>query len=115
MNNKEIQRKRRHIRIRSIVIGTEKRPRIVVFRSNLRTYVQVVNDDNGKIKFGFCTDNDPKSKKTAMEKCSELGKRLANELKKNKIDSIVFDRNGYKYHGKVKAIAEAIREGGINF
>jgi len=118
MISKNSQRKKRHARIRKIITGTETRPRVVVYKSNTRTYVQVIND----VKNLIIASNDTlsfvkssKSKGKDIEICKLMGIELAKEIKLKKLDKIVFDRNGYQYHGKVKALAEGLREGGIIF
>jgi len=109
-------RKRRHRKIRKTVIGTAQRPRVIVFRSNVSTYVQVINDDNGKVLMSKSVNHKgTKVKDKPMALCQKMGLALAEDVKKAKIQKIVFDRNGYKYHGKVKAVAEGLREGGIKF
>jgi len=114
MLEKELKRRKRHSRIRKTVIGTTDRPRVVVYKSNTTTYLQVANDDNGKITLSISSKKSD-SKEKPLDACNKMGVEFAKTLKGKKIDSIVFDRNGYKYHGKVKAIAEGLREGGILF
>jgi len=115
MLEKELKRKKRHNKIRKTIIGTAKRPRVVVFRSNLKTSAQIVNDDNGNILLSGDTSKIKEKGKKPIEKCKLLGTQLAEELKSKKIDTIVFDRNGYRYHGGIKEVAEGMREGGIKF
>jgi large subunit ribosomal protein L18 len=80
------------------------------------TYIQVVNDDNGKVLMSKSVNHkDNKSKEKPMVLCHKAGVELAADIKKAKVEAIVFDRNGYKYHGKIKAVAEGLREGGIKF
>jgi large subunit ribosomal protein L18 len=114
MLEKEIKRNKRHSRIRKIIIGTTDRPRVVVYKSNTATYIQVVNDENGKIVFATSTKK-LGSKDKPLEDCKKMAISFAKLLKEKNINSIVFDRNGYKYHGKVKIIAEGLREGGLLF
>ena len=97
-----------------------KYPRLIVFRSNKNIYVQLVDDNEQKTILSSSTiDKNIKSKLNKISGKIDMGKEvgydIASKLKKNKIDKLVFDRNGYRYHGRVKAIAEAIREKGINF
>ena len=113
-NKKETARKRRHIRIRAKVQGSEARPRLVVFRSLLHTYAQLINDETGVV-LASSSDMKSKAKGTKSEKAKEVGVELAKLAKEKKIESVVFDRNGYKYHGRVKAVAEGAREGGLIF
>lgn len=112
-SEKELSRKRRHQKIISIAQGTKVRPRLVVFRSNTHTYAQLVDDEAGKT---LTSVSDLKEKKgTGLEKAKNVGKLIAEKAKELKIETCVFDRNGYKYHGKVKALADAAREGGLKF
>ena len=102
-------RQRRKIRIRKKISGTADRPRLVVFRSNLHMYAQVVDDVTLTLsrqgeKFG-CN-------KAGAE---AVGKEIARLAKEKNIDKVVFDRNGYLYHGKIKAVADGAREGGLEF
>jgi large subunit ribosomal protein L18 len=109
-------RERRHRRVRGKVSGTAQRPRLVVTRSNRGIVAQLVDDSNGRtlasatwlqVKKSF------KGNKTAQ--AAEVGKLLAEQAKAAKIDVAVFDRGGYLYHGRVKALADAAREGGLKF
>lgn len=110
---KNDHRKRRHIRIRSRVNGTAECPRLVVSRSLRFTYAQLIDDTNHKV---VATANDMKSKKgTKVERASEVGKEIGKKATDAGIKACVFDRNGYKYHGRVKAVAEGAREAGLKF
>lgn len=112
-NSKIEQRRRRHARIRARLSGTAERPRLVVFRSLQKNYAQLVNDSTGKI---LATAHDRSLHKgSKSERAKEVGLLLAKTAKENGIISCVFDRNGYKYHGRVKAIADGAREGGLKF
>jgi ribosomal protein L18, bacterial type len=107
------KRMRRHARTRARMSGTAERPRLIVFRSNMNIYAQMIDDSTGKTLVSF---NDLKIKKgTKTERASEVGKAVAESAKKAKIETCVFRRNGYKYHGRVKALAEAAREAGLKF
>jgi large subunit ribosomal protein L18 len=109
-------RKRRHRRVRGKVQGTAERPRLVVARSNKGISAQLVDDIEGKTLAGATWTALPKSfKGTKTEQAAEVGKRLADEAKKAGIESVVFDRAGYLYHGRVKALADGAREGGLKF
>lgn len=110
---KSQKRDRRRLRIRSKIFGTETRPRLSVFKSNTRLYVQLINDEVGKTIFAASTA-DIKGE-NAVAKAKEAGKQIAVKAKENKIKEIVFDRGGYVYTGKVKAVAEGAREGGLKF
>jgi len=113
MKTKEIIRLRRRAKIRAKTTGTTERPRLVVKRSLKNIYAQVIDDSTGKT---VISANDLKSKaKGKIERAKEVGEAIAKASKDNKITSIVFDRAGYKYHGRVKALADAAREGGLQF
>jgi len=108
-------RVRRHRRVRGKLSGTAERPRLVVFRSNRGIFAQLVDDQTGRtLASGAWTslDSRPASK---MEQASSVGKALAAAAKKAGIERCVFDRGGYLFHGRVKALAEGAREGGLQF
>jgi large subunit ribosomal protein L18 len=107
-----VKKIKRHKKIRSKISGTDKRPRLFVFRSNKHIYASLIDDIKGKTILTTC-DKDLKGTKT--ERAEKIGEILAKEAKVKKITSIVFDRGGYKYHGRVKALAEALRKGGLKF
>ena len=108
-------RARRHRRIRGKVSGTAARPRLVVFRSNKGISAQLVDDLSGKTLAGasWVALGDFEGNKT--EQAAEVGKRLAAAAKDAGVEACVFDRGGYLYHGRVKALAEGAREGGLKF
>ena len=109
-------RRRRHRRVRSKIHGTAERPRLVVFRSNRGVSAQLVDDHSGRTVVSAGWMQLPKSfKGDKTEQAAEVGKLLAASAKKAGIDSVVFDRGGYLYHGRVKALAEGAREGGLQF
>jgi large subunit ribosomal protein L18 len=109
-------RARRHRRVRGKVLGTAERPRLVVFRSNRGIEAQLVDDVEGKTIAAASWLNLKKSfKGKKTEQAAEVGKLLAANAKKTNVKRIVFDRGGYLYHGRVKALAEAAREGGLQF
>ena len=109
-------RARRHRRVRGKVAGTAERPRLVVFRSNRGIEAQLVDDDSGRTVAASSWLGLPKSfKGDKSEQAAEVGKRLAAAAKKAGVERAVFDRAGYLYHGRVKALADAAREGGLNF
>ncbi len=116
MNHKESTRARRHLRIRAKISGTSQTPRLVVFRSNLHTYAQMINDEDGKVLLAS-SDAKVKGKMvgTKVESAKKIGTEVAKLAKEKGITKCVFDRNGYKYHGRVKAVAEGAREGGLQF
>lgn len=106
-------RTRRHIRVRAKISGTAERPRLSIFRSNSNIYAQLV-DDTKSLTLASSSDHGVK-KGTKTEKATEVGKDIAKKAQEKNITAIVFDRAGYKYHGRVKAIAEAAREAGLKF
>ncbi|MBN2016148.1 50S ribosomal protein L18 [Candidatus Dojkabacteria bacterium] len=115
--SKKTLRKKRQERVSRKIIGLSKRPRLAVYRSNKHIYAQVIDDEK---KVTLVSSSDKKlsqgdQKKTKTEKASLVGMDLGKKLVKNKIKSIVFDRRGYKFHGRVKALAEAVRGEGIIF
>ena len=106
---------RRHKKIRSTISGTENRPRLSVFRSNKGMYIQLIDDLNGKTLVSANTKELKDSKNKKIEISFKLGKLLAEKALKKNISKVVFDRGGYKYHGRVKAVADGAREGGLIF
>lgn len=94
------------------MIGTKARPRLSVYKSNKAIYAQLIDDEEAKT---ILADDSRKidSKKKPMEKAFELGQQIAKSCKEKKIENIIFDRNGFRYHGQIKSLAEGIREGGI--
>ena len=110
-------RSRRHLRVRKKVSGTAGRPRLVVFRSLRHIYAQLVDDDRGVTLLGV-GDTSEGAQVTGNGKVvrgKAVGKLLAEKAKAAGISSVVFDRGGYRYHGRVKAVAEGAREGGLQF
>lgn len=107
-------RKRRHIRIRAKITGTAERPRLVVFRSLNNHYAQLI-DDVAKKTIVSCSDLKLKGKEQKTASAKKVGMELAKLAQAKGITMCVFDRNGYQYHGRVKAIAEGAREGGLKF
>ena len=109
-------RARRHKRVRGKVRGTSERPRLVVSRSNRGISAQLVDDMDGKTLAAASWLQLKRSfKGTKTEQAAEVGKLLAANAKKAGLERVVFDRGGYLYHGRVKALADAAREGGLNF
>ena len=111
---KEAKRVRRHSRIRASVMGTQERPRLAVFRSNKFIYAQLIDDDKS-ITLTSASDITDKKGKTKTERAQKVGADLAKKAKDLKIEAVVFDRGGFNYTGRVKALAEAAREGGLKF
>ncbi len=109
-------RERRHRRVRRHLVGTAERPRLVVFRSNRGIEAQLVDDLAGKTLAAASWLHLKKSfKGDKTEQAAEVGKLLAANAKKAGVESVVFDRGGYLYHGRVKALADGAREGGLRF
>jgi large subunit ribosomal protein L18 len=114
--NRKAERTRRHIRVRTKVSGTEECPRLCVFRSNSGIYAQIIDDVKRVTLVQASTlDKEVKTKHANKEAAKEVGALIAKRAKENKISDVVFDRGGYVYHGVVKELAEAAREGGLNF
>ncbi|MBA2615702.1 MAG: 50S ribosomal protein L18 [Actinobacteria bacterium] len=109
-------RLRRHHRLRRQVSGTAERPRLVVFRSNRGIEAQLVDDVGARtLASARHTELKKSFKGSKTEQAAEVGKQLAQAAKKAGVEAVVFDRGGYLYHGRVKALAEAVREGGLIF
>jgi large subunit ribosomal protein L18 len=109
-------RLRRHRRVRGKVRGTAERPRLLVFRSNRGIFAQLVDDDGGRTLAAASWKELPASfKGDKTEQAAEVGKRLAAAAKTAGVDVVIFDRAGYLYHGRVKALADSAREGGLTF
>ena len=108
-------RERRRRRIRGKVAGTAQRPRLAVFRSNAGISAQLVDDQAGKTLAAASWQGLKSSKGSKTDQANEVGKLLAANAKAVGIESCVFDRGGYLYHGRVKALAEGAREGGLTF
>ena len=114
--NRQLERARRHARVRNKISGTAERPRLCVFRSNTNIYAQIIDDVAGNTIVSASTlDKEVKTKKSNVEAAKEVGTLIAKRAAKKEIKTVVFDRNGYLYHGKVKALAEAAREAGLEF
>jgi large subunit ribosomal protein L18 len=113
MQNKTDKRIRLKKKIRAKIMGTEKRPRLTVFRSNKFIYAQIINDVTGKT---LAEASDVKiNKGTKMERAKIVGNTIALNAAKNKIKQVVFDRNGFKYTGRIKIVADNARAGGLEF
>ncbi len=109
------KRLRRRRRVRAKVHGSAVRPRISVFRSNRGIFAQLIDDDAGVTLASVQWTEDALKSLKPMEQATEAGKLLASRAKDAGIDTAVFDRGGYQYHGRVKALAEGAREGGLSF
>ena len=114
--NRKLERVRRHIRIRNKISGTAERPRLCVFRSNANVYAQIIDDVAGNTLVSASTlDKEIKTKHANKEAAKEVGKLSAKRAAEKNIKDVVFDRGGYIYHGVIKELAEAAREGGLQF
>ena len=111
-NKTKLQRK---MRISSNVRGTANKPRLSVFRSNSAIYAQLIDDTEGKTILGVSERYVESEKGTKTEKAKALGMLLAAKAKEKKIKQVIFDKGSYRYHGRVKAMAEGVREGGLVF
>lgn len=105
-------RKVRHERVRKQIIGTKDIPRLNVYRSNTNIFAQIIDDENGVT---LASASSMKMKGNNTEVATKVGEAIAKEAKKAKITKVVFDRGGYLYHGRVKALADAARENGLEF
>jgi large subunit ribosomal protein L18 len=117
MDNKSIARRKIRYRIRKTVSGVGQKPRLSVFRSNTDIYVQLINDESGvTIAAASSKDKDIKAQKAnKTEKSKLVGTAIARKAGELGIKAVVFDRGGYIYHGRVKAVADGAREGGLEF
>lgn len=119
--SRSLQRQRRHMRVRNRVQGSAERPRLVVFRSLRNVEGQLVDDDAGRTLLGLSTLAEElrgfsaEGQNRRVEQAFAAGKLLAERAKSQGISTVVFDRGGYKYHGRVKAFADGAREGGLEF
>ena len=108
-------RLKRHRKVRARVSGTKDIPRLSVFRSNKDMFVQLIDDVKGETLASVSGKEIKEKNKTKLEIASLLGRLIANKASKIKIKKVIFDRGGYKYHGRVKAVADGAREGGLEF
>jgi large subunit ribosomal protein L18 len=113
-NIKTEKRARLHKKIRSRVSGTAERPRLAVFRSNRYMYAQLIDDQKG-ITVVSASDLSLDDKMNKVERAKTVGKKLAEQAKKASITKVIFDRGGFSYRGRVQALADAAREGGLQF
>ena len=114
--DKNAQRKKRHKRVRSKVFGTPERPRLNVFRSEKHIYAQIIDDVSGHtVCSASSVEKDFKGSGSNKEGAKTVGKTVAKRAVAKGIETIVFDRGGYIYHGRIKELAEAAREGGLKF
>lgn len=113
-DSRNVQRKRRHDRLRKKISGTSQKPRLNVFRSNKGIYVQLIDDVNHKT-LASASSKELKLTNNNIETCSKVGELIAKKAKDAGINEVVFDRGGYLYHGKIKALADACRNAGLEF
>ena len=114
--NRKMERARRHARVRRKISGTAERPRLCVYRSNTNLYVQVIDDVAGVTLVSASTlDKEVKTKYANKDAAKEVGALIAKRALEKNIKDVVFDRGGYIYHGVVKELADAARNGGLNF
>ena len=110
------QRKKRHKRVRSKISGTPERPRLNVFRSEKHIYAQIIDDNAGSTLCSASSlEKSFEGSGSNKEGAAKVGKQVAERAKKKGIENVVFDRGGYIYHGRIKELAEAAREGGLKF
>jgi len=123
MSRKKEKRHRRHKKVRAKISGTIKVPRLCIFRSNKHIYAQLINDEKGETLAAVSDEKMKKVKSSAKKPAKttkvalayEVGKLIAEKALKNKIEKVIFDRGGWKYHGRIKAVADGAREGGLKF
>ena len=114
--DRKATRQRRHLRVRRKISGTPECPRLCVYRSNTNVYAQIIDDVAGNTLVSCSTlDKEIKTKHANKEAAKEIGAMIAKKALEKNIDTVVFDRGGYIYHGVVKELAEAAREGGLKF
>ena len=114
--NRKAEKDKRHLRVRKKISGTAECPRLCVCRTNKNLFVQVIDDVNAVTLVSASTlDKEVKTKKSNVEAAKEVGTLIAKRAADKKITTVVFDRSGYIYHGVVKSLAEAAREGGLEF
>ena len=114
LQKKQAGLRRRHTRVRGKISGTAERPRLTVFRSNSQIYAQVIDDVKG-VTLASASSLGIKDKMTKTEKAAQVGKAIAENAIKAGVTEVVFDRNGYLYHGRVQQLADAAREAGLKF
>jgi large subunit ribosomal protein L18 len=116
-NKKAYRRYRIKKRIRKTINGTAERPRMSVFRSNKQIYVQLIDDLSGKtlVSASSMEESTEEANMTKIKQAEKVGKLIAEKASKAGIETVIFDRNGYLYHGRVKSLAEAARKGGLKF
>ncbi len=111
---KNLKKERRHAKVRAKIKGTSEKPRLSVFKSNTGMYLQIIDDTRSKTLLA-AHSKEVKAKGKKTEISFELGKLIAKKALEKKIDTVVFDRSGNKYHGRIKMVAEGARDGGLKF
>lgn len=112
---KQQSRQRIHLRVRKKISGTPERPRLSVYRSNKAIYCQIIDDSKGHTLVAASSAENGKTSGNKTEQAKSVGQLIAEKAKSAGIETVVFDRGGYLYHGRVKALAEGAREGGLKF
>jgi large subunit ribosomal protein L18 len=113
---RRVARDRRHTRVRKKVHGTAARPRLAVFKSNRYIYAQIIDDEAGRtLAAASSQEKSLRGKSLSIDSAAEVGKLLAERAGDAKVTEVVFDRGGYPFHGRVKALADAVREAGVRF
>lgn len=116
LKQKKASRRRRKLHIRKSISGTAQRPRLSVYKSNKNIYVQAIDDDKGHTITSISSiESDYKDLEKNVENAKKLGNVLGERLMEKKVDTAVFDRNGYRFHGIVKGLADGAREAGVKF
>ena len=113
--SREVARGRRRKRVRDRVQGTNEKPRLCVFRSNLYTYAQLISDESGQVIAAASTKGAEGKSLRTVDCAKSLGMKIAELAKGKNIEKVVFDRNGYIYHGRIAAVAQGARDGGLQF
>lgn len=114
--SRTLARRRRHSRVRKTITGSAGRPRLAVFKSNRYIYAQVIDDGSGRtLAAASSQEGELRTRSLTVETAAEVGKLIAARAQEAGVATVVFDRGGYPYHGRVKALAEAVREAGIDF
>tara|TARA_A100001035_G_scaffold104972_1_gene82323 strand:- start:4308 stop:4661 length:354 start_codon:yes stop_codon:yes gene_type:complete len=115
LNSKKDKRLKIRKRIRSKLFGTSSVPRLAVFRSNNEIYAQIINDEKGQTLFSSTSLSSKKEKLTKTEMAKRVGAEISDKALKKGIKKVVFDRGGFVYHGRIKALADSARENGLKF
>ncbi|HEY8656801.1 MAG TPA: 50S ribosomal protein L18 [Candidatus Limnocylindria bacterium] len=115
VTNRNVARTRRHTRVRKTLVGTADRPRLTVFRSLTQIYAQVIDDRTGRTLAQASSLDAKDSSAKKAEQAKAVGARVAEKAKAAGIEEVIFDRGGYRYHGRVKALADAARSNGLRF